>query len=527
MVTAMWLPCWTCLFLCNGALASSTNAVEARQWQCSSESGDAASCQWWPEVQDSTEEGLEMLQVKIQKVDGVDKWKDPVGKKCDCSGKKEKKKRSDKVIVPDLMKKKQELEVEEKNLASAKEELEILQNRSAQAAARLLFLEKEINLLIKQEFKDLLARRAPNLNLLKAIETKKLDLDVAQKAKEQMDLDIETLDLAVAAHASMVEKLKKEVFDIENEFFANGFLLEVQNQSKAARKKDLAILLSRESELGEIPKIIHHTYKEDLSKENASFPVLVWRVAFESWKEHFPSPEYEYMFWDNAALLECVKTEFPNFLEAFEKIRGSIEASDIGRYCILHQRGGIYADLDYEVLQNFYKILPRGTVSLLESPEVENEATQLQYQNALMASPPKHPLWQRVFDFISATGDKATPQAANLLEWDPEQHTWDKEHGSGPRMISRMAEMYPGDVYPLACNRFQRRHGDAKDCGDPNDFESAVGIHWNSQSYSTWKPFGGLKSPQGSWRDETFRKLHPDLQIDSLHEKSLFFFQEV
>lgn len=246
-----------------------------------------------------------------------------------------------------------------------------------------------------------------------------------------------------------------------------------------------------------IPKIIHHTYKADLSADGASFPTLVWKAAYDSWKQLYPAPEYTHMFWVDADLENCIKENFPSFGKEFANFSGHIEASDAGRYCILHDHGGIYADLDYEALENFYDELPAGKVSFIESPHLENPAAKTQLQNALMASPPKHPLWQKVFSYMS----------------EPGAHDWNAEHGTGPKMISRFAELHPESLNVLPCARFQRLNAE-QNCGDPMDLTSSAGVHWGSMSYWAGNEFGGLK--EGGWKDAAFWKLHPEYSGESL-----------
>ncbi len=53
--------------------------------------------------------------------------------------------------------------------------------------------------------------------------------------------------------------------------------------------------------------------------------------------------------------------------------------SDAGRYCILFAHGGVYSDLDYEPLANFWENVSdvaEGRVSLVESPYIDNEKFQ-------------------------------------------------------------------------------------------------------------------------------------------------------
>jgi len=75
------------------------------------------------------------------------------------------------------------------------------------------------------------------------------------------------------------------------------------------------------------------------------------------------------------------------------RLLSSLKAS---RYFILHHFGGLYADLDYEPLANFWEYLPGSHVGLIESPYKISENVQ----NSLMSSPKGDTFWQFVFNAL-------------------------------------------------------------------------------------------------------------------------------
>merc|ERR1719161_1932895 len=72
----------------------------------------------------------------------------------------------------------------------------------------------------------------------------------------------------------------------------------------------------------QIPKIIHHSWKEDLSAASAPFPQLSFKTSYESWKRFFPTPEYKYMFHTNSDLDHCLQQEFPGM----DHLQGELDA---------------------------------------------------------------------------------------------------------------------------------------------------------------------------------------------------------
>jgi mannosyltransferase OCH1-like enzyme len=138
-----------------------------------------------------------------------------------------------------------------------------------------------------------------------------------------------------------------------------------------------------------IPKIIHQICPRDKKRW-----VDKWYIGYETWKKHFPEPEYTHMLWFDDELEEIIKSDFPWFLDVFRNYDKNIKRIDMVRPFILWKYGGIYADMDYVCYKNFYNQLPPDKVSTPESPYKENEFIQ----NALLISPPKHNFWLLVID---------------------------------------------------------------------------------------------------------------------------------
>lgn len=245
-----------------------------------------------------------------------------------------------------------------------------------------------------------------------------------------------------------------------------------------------------------IPKIIHFMYKRQIKKDS-DWPNLVWKYAFNGWKQHYPDKEYKYMFWDDDAVLKQFQRHCPDYSSLYKSFANNISRSDLSRYCILHEFGGIYADLDYEPRANFYSSLLPGKISLLESP-YSHEILQ----NSLMASPPGETFWADMLagahgkyrrdlpDPTSATG----PHIVDAIAFGFPQVT-----GSSLKFPALQEYKLRDDVNMLPCGKFQRRtHRFAPEeerlldqekpgCSmlDLNNFKQMKGIHWGTWSWRT------------------------------------------
>ena len=98
------------------------------------------------------------------------------------------------------------------------------------------------------------------------------------------------------------------------------------------------------------PKIIHSISPADKSKWHSS-----WSMCNDSWFQHFDSREFQFKIWDDEYSLEnFVRNFYPEFLDSYLLLPHKIMKIDIARLLILHKFGGIYRDMDYYVLKNFY-----------------------------------------------------------------------------------------------------------------------------------------------------------------------------
>jgi len=142
---------------------------------------------------------------------------------------------------------------------------------------------------------------------------------------------------------------------------------------------------------GRISKIIHQQGPADIKKWHPD-----WSKYHRTWIEHFPESEYKHMLWNDDSIRELVKSEYQWLLPYYDGLNKNIMRYDVSRLLMLHKYGGIYADLDMEVHQNFYDKLSPNLPNIVGS----NISSDKGVQNSLMASPPGHPFWLEVISDI-------------------------------------------------------------------------------------------------------------------------------
>lgn len=141
-----------------------------------------------------------------------------------------------------------------------------------------------------------------------------------------------------------------------------------------------------------IPKLIHQTAKTaDLDEPSRRYQAVVRRLH----------PGWEYRFWTDADNDAFVRAEYPDFHATFVGLPKGIMRADVIRYLLMDKLGGLYLDLDYEMLRPLDDLLHHGCVLPYESGDpVPGPADLL--GNAVFASTPGHPFFRRVIEVMKS-----------------------------------------------------------------------------------------------------------------------------
>lgn len=179
-----------------------------------------------------------------------------------------------------------------------------------------------------------------------------------------------------------------------------------------------------------IPPVVHQ-----LAPKNRDKWPLIWNKCQKSWKQEFRKPEFSYQMWNDSSLRRFVKQYYPEHYDFYLELPKKINRIDLARYFILHRLGGIYADMDYECLENFYDRLNTRKASVVESPYHSQERVQ----NSLMASPRGNQFWLRV---ILEAKKRFLKGEKNTLQL------------TGPNLLSYVVAKYPLEVSIMPQNKY-------------------------------------------------------------------------
>jgi len=220
-----------------------------------------------------------------------------------------------------------------------------------------------------------------------------------------------------------------------------------------------------------LPKIIHQqwaTYPIDMEPQSS------WRR-----KVLATFPEHRHILWTDEKARDLIRTKFPWFLAQYDAYDENIKRVDAVRPFILYEYGGLYFDLDYEPLQNFWERLPDDIPCVLQSVYWTNEKVQ----NAVLSSPPRHEFWNLTFETLMEPGRK-------------DKHVLT---ATGPHVIEDSMRKYNGKVGVLPCENWHRLpkhefHPLRKNilatslfvlpCGDIDNMECHYGIHHGTTVYA-------------------------------------------
>ncbi len=142
------------------------------------------------------------------------------------------------------------------------------------------------------------------------------------------------------------------------------------------------------------------------------------------------NPGCEVTLWTDADIAAFVEAEFPQRLAAFRALPLDVHRWDLFRYMVLHQRGGLYLDMDIEPTRSFEPLLRSGAELTLfrEHPQdVRRWHRDSILANAVICCAPGSPLMAALIETICSL-DKIDPTRAGVCEQ------------TGPVMLTKVFE---------------------------------------------------------------------------------------
>ena len=128
-----------------------------------------------------------------------------------------------------------------------------------------------------------------------------------------------------------------------------------------------------------IPKIIYQTWKD----KNLSSNLLKIRDNIIKL-----NPDYKIILYDDKEIDEFIKLNFDEYVyNAYSKLNIGAARADFWRYCILYKFGGIYLDLDSEILKPLDELIDENDQAI-----VTREHNKGCFNNWIMIFQKDHPI---------------------------------------------------------------------------------------------------------------------------------------
>jgi len=144
--------------------------------------------------------------------------------------------------------------------------------------------------------------------------------------------------------------------------------------------------------------------------------------------------ENNFMFFTDASIITFIQEHFPEYYQTFLNLKYKIQQIDFFRYLAVYHYGGVYLDLDVNIITNMDDL----DKSVCNFPiEIKNEDGSMLLGNYAFYAPKNHPFIKHIIDNI------ANPLISEEeIKFAQENHTDDKEHvyvyyTTGPELVTR------------------------------------------------------------------------------------------
>jgi len=183
-----------------------------------------------------------------------------------------------------------------------------------------------------------------------------------------------------------------------------------------------------ESDRAGIPKILHQTWK------SGTLPAEFEHYR-DSWLGHHPT--WEHRFYDDAACHAFVGSCGQPWGDLYASLPTAIQRADLFRYLVVHEKGGVYADIDMVCYRPIDELLEGGSCVLSVEAHLTGQrrrelgfGTPRQLANCIFAAKRGDPFLGVLLAHIADLEVlRFTVHADN-----------DVEESTGPRMLTRLFE---------------------------------------------------------------------------------------
>jgi len=184
------------------------------------------------------------------------------------------------------------------------------------------------------------------------------------------------------------------------------------------------------------------------------------------------NPNAKQLFFVDQNIEQFILMFYPTYFETFKRFKYPIQRIDFFRYLAIYQYGGLYLDLDMDIIKSFDDLDRTQAIFPLETRDVESG--NFLVGNYAFYAPAGHPFLRHIIEcIVNPIITETEISAAQKGHSDPKEHVY-VYFTTGPELVTKAYHTYKGkDVVLL-----EPSGGFRKDC---------FGDYGRHCSFGTWK----------------------------------------
>ncbi|KAH3723801.1 hypothetical protein DPMN_049595 [Dreissena polymorpha] len=168
----------------------------------------------------------------------------------------------------------------------------------------------------------------------------------------------------------------------------------------------------------DVPRIPHNIHQIWIRHHNTTETDIEVPEQFEQYMKTFPkwNPSWKYYFWTHRTSIKLLEERHPELLTFYYKTLVPVQKSDLMRYVVVYEFGGLYVDLDTSCLRSLDIVTTKYSCIVLPEPFEDGiiwENIPYRIPNGVFLCRAKHPFLEQVLRTIS--GIKTVEASPTLI----------------------------------------------------------------------------------------------------------------
>jgi mannosyltransferase OCH1-like enzyme len=155
------------------------------------------------------------------------------------------------------------------------------------------------------------------------------------------------------------------------------------------------------------------------------------------------NPNAKNLFFVDENIEQFVLMFFPTYFDAFKRFRYTIQRIDFFRYLAVYHYGGLYLDLDMDIVKGFDDLDRSKAIFPIETRDPESGSILI--GNYAFYAPPNHPFLLHIINsIVNPIITETEIQAAQQGHGDPKEHVY-VYFTTGPELVTKAYHTYAGN----------------------------------------------------------------------------------